>query len=278
MKVLGLGAASAVAMGLLVGPAMATDLLYSPVPQAYAPMPMGDLKIDFGASFSRDEEDDHWSFIDIDGEARAFVPLSSFNLQLDIGAYAEIYEEGYSETESVFQAHAWHKADAHAYGLFGGVGFAGEGTAAWSIGVEGEHYLGNTTLGASLAYAFGSADYGWSPSAVTVGGSVEHYINPDHKISFSFDYDWYDELYTVTDFDAVLSAEKRVTGTAFSYYVEGEYSAWKEDGCCDGTRWSAKVGARVAVGGTPGMTLQEHDRYLPWDNAQSRPVFWGGNL
>jgi len=33
------------------------------------------------------------------------------------------------------------------------------------------------------------------------------------------------------------------------------------------------AGVRIALGGTPGMSLQEHDRYLPRDNVGDLPVF-----
>jgi len=37
--------------------------------------------------------------------------------------------------------------------------------------------------------------------------------------------------------------------------------------------WGVMAGVRIALGGTPGMSLQEHDRYLPRDNVGDLPVF-----
>jgi len=34
------------------------------------------------------------------------------------------------------------------------------------------------------------------------------------------------------------------------------------------------AGVRMVPGCAPGMTLQDHDRYLPWDNVSSLPIFW----
>lgn len=265
------------AMAVGATPAAATDLYVPMMEPAHQPMVMGDFSFDAGAHFTRDEEGEEWTKAVVSGEARVYVPLHGGDLllQLDARARGDIYEDGYGDAESTFLAHAWHKQETSAYGLFGGVAFAGYGTPAWSIGAEGEHYFGNTTIGASAGYSFGNGEYGWEPSAFTVAGSLDHYLNPDHKLSISFDYDWYENY--ETDLDIVVAAEKRMTGTAFSAYVEGGYSAWTENGCCDGSRWSATVGGRILLD-APGMTLQEHDRYLPWESVRTRPAFWGGIL
>lgn len=264
-------------------PALAADITYPMQDPVYTPVPMaliGDIKL--GAGFSSIEDDylsdsDDDTFIDLLGEGRVNIPVHSgtMQLQLDMGAYGAI-NDGYAMGAAAFQGHVWHKRDNLAYGFLGGLAVAGDALATWSIGAEAEHYYGNTTLGAYATYSFASNEWS-SPSGFHAAGYVEHYVTPDHKLGFELDYYSVDDDYiSIDEWGVVLSGEKRVSGTPFSYWAEAGYADWSVfDGksSYDGNSWGAMGGVRIALGGMPGMTLQEHDRYLPWDNVGALPVY-----
>jgi len=213
-------------------PASAADIVYPIDDPVYAPVPMallGDLKLGLGfshvdTSYSTDDDDDE-TFMDVLGEGRANVPLNggAMQLQLDVGAYGAL-QDGYGSSSAAFQGHLWHMRDAYAYGLFGGLQLAGYGPAIWSIGAEAEHYYGNATLGAYAAYRFSSSED--DISIFQVNGYLEHYVNPDHKVGIELGYTTYDSdgPFDVDSWEILVSGEKRVSGTPFSYWAEAGYS------------------------------------------------------
>jgi len=236
----------------LATPAMAADLGYVPPIEdpVYSPAPMavvGHLQLGVGIADS-DFSDSVGVFT---GWGRVNIPFSAgWNLQLDVGGGA-LFEDGESYSHIGTYAHLWGNVGGARLGVFGGIDFP-TGAEIGTIGLEGEFDVGNVTLGAQGSYNSvidTSFDF-WG-----LRGWADWYFNPNTKVGGELA--WWegdgDDLW-----GASLDIEHRFSGTPVSAFAEVAYIDADGDDA-----WSAMIGARVFMDG--GLTLQEHDRQVPFD-------------
>jgi opacity protein-like surface antigen len=256
-------AAAAVAIAT---PALAADL-YTPqyVPPisdpVYKPTPMvvGHLMLgvgfisldDFSGPFS---DDSLGVFV---GAGRANINLGgSLNFQLETGGFA-LFNDGSSYSSIGVAGHLWTKLNSAAVGVYGGVNWP-TGGSIYTLGLEGEVYLGNFTLGGDIDYNWtdpGGGDY-WSTSVW-----ADAYLNPNWRLGGEFEY--YSnggDIWT-----AAVDTE---------YRFGGPISGWAKVAYADGSGggdgiWSGLLGVRVFMDG--GDTLIGHDRNVPWESGLLGP-------
>jgi hypothetical protein len=251
------------AFGALSAPTLAADLSYpttlppsdSPV---YSPAPMvtGHLELGLGVL----SIGDFGELIDVSdtlGLATAFgranIPLfgGGWNLEVEIGGIA-IFDEGDADASLEGIGHFWARLPSAAVGAFGGA-TAFFGTGVGTVGVEGEAYFGNVTLGAQTSYNWSDFSDFWQAR-----GYADWYINPDFRLGG-------DIQYLAADSEDVWAftgdVEKRFTGTPVS--LGGSLAYITADG---EDIWTAMVNARIFMD-PAGSTLQQHDREVPFDYA-----------
>lgn len=113
------------------------------------------------SDFASPNEDD--SFASLSGSAKLNIAFSNnINLQLGTQGEAAFFDDA-SERKSGFQvdAHVYTRNDTYAVGIFGGVGTDSavdfESADHYFVGVEGQYYLNNVTLGLNVGYLDSSA-------------------------------------------------------------------------------------------------------------------------
>lgn len=164
-----------------------------------------------------------------------------------------------SDTSSVTTygmfTHLYKDAPTHALGVFAGFA-SGDSTHVYLLGAEGKYYVGQTTFSGTVAALVPeSGSGGW-----VFDGGLDYYFTADHKA-------WVDLAYYVPQqsgsssiFKGVLGVEHRYTGTPWSAFATGSYVSGS------GTNiWSGVVGVRAFIEHQPGVTLQQHDRAVPFD-------------
>jgi hypothetical protein len=257
---------SIAAFGGISGSAVAADLSYpttlppsdSPV-YSPAPMVVGHLEGGLGALFFDIESlgdflEDTGTFGLASAFGRANVPLfgGTWNFEAEIGGFA-VFEDG--DTASTLEGigHLWGRMPTASAGVFAGAtAFAGTGIG--TVGLEGEAYFGNVTLGAQGSYNW-SEDFDelWG-----LRGYADWYVNPDLRLGGDVQF-WTVESVDIWQFAG--DVEKRFTGTPIS--VGGTVSYITADG---EDAWTAMANARIFMD-QQGMTLQQHDREVPFDFA-----------
>jgi hypothetical protein len=251
------------AFGALSAPTLAADLSYpatlppsdSPV---YSPTPMVVGHLEFGLGVL--SIDDITGLLDVSdtvGVATAFgranVPLfgGGWNFEAEIGGVA-LFDSGDSDATLEAIGHLWTRLPSAAVGVFGGA-TSFFGTGVGTVGLEGEAYFGNVTLGAQ-------GSYNWSDWADVwqARGYADWYLNPDFRLGGDIQYLNGDgeDVWAFTG-----DVEKRLTGTPVSF--GGTLSYITADG---EDIWTAMANARIFLDGQ-GMTLQQHDREVPFDFA-----------
>jgi hypothetical protein len=183
---------------------------------------------------------------------RANVPLfgGTWNFEAEIGGVA-FFDSGSTDSTLEGIGHLWYRAPSAAVGAFAGAtSFFEEGVG--TVGLEGEAYFGNVTLGAQGSYNWAdSLDDLWG-----LRGYADWYINPDLRLGGDVQY-WAvdsDDLWVFSG-----DVEKRFTGTPVSGGVAVSYLTG--DGA---DAWSALAKLRIFMD-QPGTTLQQHDREVPFD-------------
>jgi hypothetical protein len=250
---------------IVASPATAADLSGGYIPPAgdpvYAPGPMvvGHLSLGVGVL-----NDDGLFGVDDDtigvfsGAGRANVSLGGpWNLQFETGGQA-LFNDGSSLSTVGVAGHLWTRLNSSAVGVFGSADFP-SGATVGTVGVEGETYFGNVTLGAD-------ASYSWSDNIGDfwrVGGWADYYFTPDLRFGGAVDYGAGDIPDT---WSAGIDTEYRLPGTPFSVWGEVSYSNVSGGGG-DVDIWSGLLGLRVFMDG--GGTLQQHDRDVPWEGLLS---------
>jgi hypothetical protein len=233
------------------------DPIYSP-----QPMVVGHLELGIGILSSDDFGigEDLGAFV---GAGRANIPFSggAWNIELEAGGGA-LFDDGESISSIGAAGHVWTKLNGAAIGVFGAVNFP-TGATVYTLGLEGEAYLGNVTLGADADYnwvdGLGDGEF-WS-----VSGWADFYFTPDFRLGGELAYLSGDVPDT---WSAALDAEYRFSGSPFSLWAEGKYTSIEAGP--DADIWAGLVGFRVFMDGA-GETLQGHDRQVPWESGLIGP-------
>ena len=256
--------ATAAAITMVAGNAYAADL-YTPtyVPPIndpvykQAPLVVGHLEI--GTGFVSIDSEDEWLF---EGAGRANINLAgSWNLQIETGGASLILDDGFSVSSIGVAAHAWTKLNSAAVGVYGGVNFPTTSTI-FTLGVEGEAYFGNFTVG-------GDVDYNWT-DGVASGNDfwsasvwADAYLNPNWRVGGEFEYfsDGFDVW--VASLDTEYRFGGPISGWANVAYVDASSGGFSADG------WLGMLGVRVFMDGN--MSLIDHDRNVPWESGLLGP-------
>ncbi len=248
----------------LASPAFAADL-YAPayVPPAsdpvYSPTPLAVGHLLLGAGIvDPDGGDTLGAFV---GAGRANLALGGVDLQVETGG-GSVFRDGNSFSTIGVGTHLWTKLNNAAIGVFGAVNFPTGGTI-YTLGLEGEFYIGNITLG-------GDIDYNWTDGGLSGplgdywSGSLwaDFYLTQNWRLGGEFEY-YGDNLDTWT---ASLDTEYRFAGTPISGWVEGSYI---DSSGAGNQAWTFLGGVRVFLDG--GMTLIDHDRNVPWESGLVGP-------
>jgi hypothetical protein len=246
-------------------PAMAADLSGGFAPPAgsplYAPQSMVVGHLLLGAGFWNDNgyfNDDTVGVVS--GAGRANVSFGhGLNFEIESGGQS-LFNDGNSVSSIGAAGHLWTRLNSGAVGAFGSVDFP-SGATVGTLGVEGETYFGDITLGANAGYSWsdGLGDF-WS-----VGGWADYYMTPDFRFGGALDYSAGDIPDTWT---ASVDTEYRFPGTPLSAWGEVNYS--NVSGGSEADIWSGLLGFRFFMDG--GGTLQEHDREVPWEGLLSTRV------
>ena len=234
----------------------ANDPVYSPEPMVVGHLSMGLGIVNFDGGLFDSSDDNVGIFT---GAGRANINLGgAWNVELETGGSA-LFKDGSSYSSVGVAGHVWTKLNSAAFGAYGGVNFP-TGATVYTLGLEGETYLGNLTLGAN-------ADYNWVD---TGGGSgdfwdlaawADVYFTPDFRLGGALGYASGDIPDT---WSATLDTEYRFSGTPFSGWAEASYAS--ADGGAD--VWGGMLGVRVFMD-PAGTTLQQHDRDVPWEGLLS---------
>ena len=248
-------------------PAYAADLALSggyvaPQDPVLAPTPMVVGHLNIGAGyFDTSFEDFSFDGGLFQGAGRANIDLGGFNIEFETGGNALI-EDGNSLSTIGAAAHLWGKFNNAALGVFGAANFPSFGSV-YTAGVEGEVYFGAITLGADATYNW--ADGGISEDYWTVRGWADWYLTPDARIGAQVAYVDYDSIGPLdpNKWIASIDGEYRFSGSPLSLWGEVNYSSSDLGFGIDPETWSGMIGLRVFMDG--GMTLHEHDMYVPWD-------------
>lgn len=248
--------------------AMAADLSGGFVPPAgspvYDPQPMVVGHLSLGAGFWNDDGDLFSSDDTVgifSGAGRANVNFSrNWNFEIETGGQS-LFNSGSSDSTIGAAGHLWTRLNSAALGLFGSADFP-NGATVGTLGVEGETYFGDITLGADASYSWsdGIGDF-WR-----VGGWAGYYLTPDFRLGGALDYMSGDIPDTWT---ASVDTEYRFSGTPFSAWGEVNYSKVSAGGG-DVDIWSGLLGFRFFLDG--GGTLQQHDQEVPWEGLLSTRV------
>jgi len=209
--------------------------------------------------------DDYFDSINEDfgyfeGAGRVNIGLvGNWNLELETGGFAFFDDSGASESGTIAAAHLWSAWQNLRLGIFGGAQVTDD-TVGFG-GVEGEIDIGNVTLGAEGAYAAFSdcsacnewfaevwANLYLTPNTA-VGGSVYYFRPEQNPVPTSQDFRW----------GASASIEQRFAGTPLSAFGFAEY----ENQFDAANIYVVGGGFRVFLD-QAGMTLQEHDRLVPF--------------
>ena len=148
-----------------------------------------------GASFDE-------SFASLSGEGKLNVAFTqNINLQVDVNAVAS-FADGSSadlDRDSGVQtsAHLYYRTNTYAAGLVGGIGVVGGVSPTvdyYFVGVEGQYYLDNITIGLSAGILDSSSDSMsgdddlYLNSAWYVGGEVRYYWNDKTTMTANLGY------------------------------------------------------------------------------------------
>jgi hypothetical protein len=243
-----------VAAVLTAGPAAAGGMYYEPAMTGalYDPTPMFAAHIQLGLGLASDGDT---TARQVQGVGRVAGPVFH-----GLKGEGEMYG-GFMSSDSAslttygMYTHLYKDAPTHAVGVFAGFAAAEEGHA-YVLGAEGNLYLGQTTLSGTVAALVPeSGSGGW-----VFDGGLDYYFTPDHKA-------WGNLAYYVSQgsgsdsiFKVAAGFEHRYTGTPWSAFASGSYLT------SDDTHiWSGMVGVRAFLEHQPGMTLQQHDRAVPFD-------------
>ncbi len=242
------------AVALMAGPAVAGNLPYNP-PEAssplYAPTALHAADIDFGAAYASGSG---IHVTQLDATGRLAGPLAGWmkgEVELRGSAY---FTGGNSIVGIGTVGHLYKEGANHAVGAFAGATHMDDVTL-YIVGGEAKAYLGPNALTGQAGYLTAST----GGHAYMFDGQLDHYFTPDHKGSVLVSY------YTSQGTSlwlAGLGLEKRLTGTNWSLTASGSYLHANGSGAI----WSARVGARLFFD-EPGMTLQQHDRVVPFSAA-----------
>lgn len=249
----------ATAIGAIAAPAFAADLsggiappigdpVYSParVVTGHLNMGLGFFNFDTLPGFS----DETVGMFAAAGRAN-FVLSDTWNAQVEAGGFT-LFRDGDSASAIGAVGHLWTKLDNAAVGVYGGVNDTVFGATVGMLGVEGEMYLGDVTLGADANYNWSSGTDFWRAA-----GWADLYLNPNFRVGAELSYAAGD---IPTTWGAQLDSEYR--------FQDKPYSGWGEVGFAsvDGASdiWTGLVGVRFFMD-DPGATLIEHDRDVPWD-------------
>ena len=241
-------------------PAMAADLYTPYVPPAandpiYSPQQMVVGHLQLGLGYADLEEyifDDDFSGVGVfEGAGRANIAFGTMNFEIETGGFS-FFSDGSSYSSIGAAGHLWTKLNGAAIGAFAAVNFP-TGATIGSVGLEGEAYLGNVTLGAQGGYNWGDGGLDFWSAA----GWADYYVTPDFRLGGEVDYFNSDgsNLWI-----AALDTEYRFSGTPFSLWGEVSYSM--PDGGSDVV--AGLLGFRVFMDGA-GTSLHQHDMDVPWD-------------
>ena len=198
--------------------------------------------------------DGNTSITQIDGVGRLAGSLSDW-----LKGEAEVIGAGYfSGGNSIglvgATGHLYKELETHAVGVFAGVSRF-DSIDLFTVGGEVKKYFGPTALTGQVALitAQGANVYMGS-------GRADHYFTPDHKGSAMLAYYKSDGA---SLWMAGLGFEKRFTGTDWGMAVQGSYL--RSTGA-DGI-WTGRVALKKYFD-APGVTLEQHDRLVPFAAAQ----------
>lgn len=248
---------TAAAIAMVTTPAFAADL-YTPtyVPPINDPVyktgpaVVGHLSMGIGiVDINTDDFSDFDNTLGIfTGAGRANVNLGNLNVQAETGGFA-LFKDGESYSAIGVAGHLWTRLNGAAVGAYVAANFP-TGATIGTVGVEGEAYFGNITVG-------GNAGYNWSDNAGdfwNIAGWADFYFTPDFRVGGTL-------AYADGDFGdgwgAAVDAEYRFSGTPFSGWAEVAYSDTADI-------WSGLLGIRIFMD-APSTTLQQHDQEVPWD-------------
>ena len=243
------------AVGVLVaGPAAAGDLSYGGPPESgqfYAPTPMHAAQIELGVGGATDG---HTSITQIDGVGRLAGPLSNW-----LKGEGEVIGAGYfSGSNSIglvgAAGHLYRDSATHAVGVFAGVSRL-DNIDLFMVGGEAKKYFAQTALTGQVALITAQG-----ANVFTGNGKADHYFTPDHKGTAMLAYYKSD---SASLWLAGLGFEKRFSGTDWGMAVQGSYlRATGADGI-----WTGRIALKKYFD-APGVTLEQHDRLVPFSAVQ----------
>jgi hypothetical protein len=237
------------------------DPVYTPGPMVIGHLTMGVGFTDSGVLNWDDISDPSDSTGLFVGAGRANINFGSgWNVEFETGGFST-FDDGTSNASIGAAGHVWTRLNSAALGAYGGVNFPTGGTV-YTLGLEGEAYIGNLTLG-------GDADYNWSDGGLGTGdywsGSLwaDAYLTQNWRVGGEFEY--YGD--NVDTWIAGLDTEYRF-GSPLSGWAKVLYSDSSGN-----ESWAGLVGLRIFMDG--GMTLIDHDRKVPWESGLLGPDQFG---
>lgn len=205
-----------------------------------------------------------------EGWGRANIPIGGYvNLEIETGGIA-FFDDGASRTGYGVFGHLWGGWNGVRLGVFGGAGF--HDITIGTVGIEGEVDLGNLTLGAQGSYNFTDDGLVCPPGLCDedywgVRAWADFYVTPNTKIGGEVgwwqldDFTGGDGLLGINQFSASGRIEHRFASTPISAFARVDY--W-DFGRFDLQTVIVSGGLRIFLD-RPDMTLQDHDREVPFD-------------
>ncbi len=235
---------------LIAGAATAGELSSYPPPDSgpfYAPTSMHAAHVELGLGGATDGNS---SITQIDGVGRLAGPLQDW-LKGEVEVSGAAYFIGSNTIGLVgVVGHLYKETPTHVYGAFAGASRL-DNVDLFTAGGEVKGYFGQSALTGQVAYITAQGN-----DAYMASGRADHYFTPDNKGSAMLVY------YTSSSSNvwiAGLGFEKRITGTDWGMAALGSYVAASG---ADGI-WTGRVALKKYFD-APGMTLQQHDRMVPF--------------
>ncbi len=209
------------------------------------PMHAAHIELGLGAA-----TDGNTTVTQLDAVGRLAGPLSGWLKGEAELSGAAFFSGGNSTTSFSGVGHLYKDSPSHAIGVFAGATRL-DGIDIFTFGGEAKGYFGQNALTGQVALltSQGSDIY-------TGNARLDHYLAPDDKVSAMLAY------YTGSGSSAWLAGlgyEKRFTGSDWGLSASGSYLS--------GTGASGIWAGRIALKkyfDAPGVSLQDHDRLVPF--------------
>lgn len=195
---------------------------------------------------------------------------ASFQFDFSAGQSKDSYENEYYTGDMVAAIHYAHRSDDKLYGLFGGIA----ATATYDfnsdfsgfIGVEGQHYFGDTTIYGQIGWfqRFVGYEEDYNIGVLFAEAAIRHYVTPNTKIEGRFGIvsgeifgDGYDDMLAYT---YAVEVEHKVDDSPFSVF--GGVGGHTEQRYGDSSIVTARAGFKIHWGEATLIDQERHGAAL----------------